>query len=76
MLVVYLSSGVSAGIARLGDESESIVRLLACPTRAISKRLGDSRPSGRPVSTRLVRNAWWGGRIGGRQHRPAGRARM
>jgi hypothetical protein len=57
MLVVYLSSGVSAGIARLGDESESIVRLLACPTRAISKRLGDSRPSGRPVSTRLVRNA-------------------
>jgi len=35
----------------LGDESESVVRLLACPYRAISKRLGDGRPSGEGVAS-------------------------
>jgi hypothetical protein len=43
-----LSSGVSAGSRPLGDESEPVVRLLACAYQVISKRLGDSRSSGKP----------------------------
>ena len=37
---------MSAGARPLGDESEPVVRLLACAYRVISKRLGDSRSSG------------------------------
>ena len=44
-----LSSGVSAGSRPLGDESEPVVRLLACAYQVISKRLGDSRSSGKGV---------------------------
>ena len=56
-----LSSGVSAGSRPLGDESEPVVRLLACAYRVISKRLGDSRSSGNAaVSTCRVEVAAFG----------------
>jgi hypothetical protein len=42
-----LSGGVELGSRRLGDESETLVRLLACACRVISTRLGDYRFSGR-----------------------------
>ena len=37
------------GSRRLGNESETLVRLLACAYRVISKHLGDSRFSGNPA---------------------------
>ncbi len=68
-----LSSGVSAGSRPLGDESEPVVRLLACAYQVISKRLGDSRSSGKPgvpaaaapaaPFTRLHKRAAWPDRI-------------
>ena len=68
-----LSSGVSAGSRPLGDESEPVVRLLACAYQVISKRLGDSRSSGKPAVpaaaapaapfTRLHKRAAWPGPI-------------
>ena len=48
LLVVHLSTGMSSGIARARDESESesVGRLLDCRYQTISKRLGDSRSGG------------------------------
>ena len=47
-----LSGGVELGSRRLGNESETLVRLLACAYRVISKRLGDSRFSGKGAVAR------------------------
>jgi hypothetical protein len=50
-------SSISSGQWRerlpFGAESESVVRLLACVYRVMSKRLGDSRSSGEQWSRRL-----------------------
>jgi hypothetical protein len=47
-----LSGGVELGSRRLGNESETLVRLLACAYRVISKRLGDSRFNGKLAVSR------------------------
>ena len=49
-LVAHLDAGVTRGRRALGDESETLVRLLAGAQRVISKNLGDSRFSNAAVS--------------------------
>ncbi len=45
-LVAHLDAGVTGEARPLGDESETLVRLLAGAYRVISKHLRDSRFSG------------------------------
>jgi hypothetical protein len=62
-LVAHLDAGVTRGRRALGDESETLVRLLAGAQRVISKDLGDSRFSNAAVSREDPRRPLFASRL-------------